>query len=164
MLGFFEIGLLDVLILLWIGFAVWRGQRNGLAVEMPRLVGIAVFALTGFGLFTWTNRALTEASRVTGLATNGAGFVSLLLASWFLARHGRERIGDWARRRWGRAPGKAAVVGGVRGFLLVCVVLLVFAHWPLKWLTRPVAEASALGRLLTRHVLPVYEKTHNGSL
>lgn len=74
----------------------------------------------------------------------------------------RRRFQAWSERRYdaGQRRFGGAIFGGVRAFLLACVVLLVLAHWPLHALTRTVTESSLLGRSLTKWVLPVYEKTH----
>lgn len=156
--------LIDLLVAAYAGYGVWRGWRRGLPNELPRVVGITVFAVSGCGLFRWTNHALMETSRLAGQTTGGLGVIGIMVATWFLVRHFRAKIGDWAKQRYGKAERVGAVAGGVRAVLLACVVLLVFAHWPLKFLTRPVTEGSLLGRGLTRYVLPVYEKTHDGAL
>ena len=101
-------------------------------------------------------------SHLTGQTLGAFGFVGLVASTVASVRYLRRRMRDWVERRYGVEQRKLGgmIVGAVRAFLLVCVALLVLAHWPLHSLTRPFAEGSALGRCLTKWVLPVYEKTH----
>ena len=99
---------------------------------------------------------------MTGQTLNALGFAGLVVATVASVRYLRQRARDWVERRYDVAQRKLGgmMVGAGRAFLLVCVALLVLAHWPLHSLTRPFAESSVLGRCLTKWVLPVYEKTH----
>ena len=159
-----NIGFLDWVLIVYVGWGIRRGYRQGLPEELPKLVGILVFLVTGWGLFRWMNHALAEANQILSKLTGGVSFLGLLAGAFLLARHFRGRLRQAATERFGEQKKAAAVVGGMRAFFVASVLILVLAHWPLRFLTRPLAEASLLGRGLTRYVLPVYEKTHNGAL
>lgn len=157
-----RLGALDLLALVWVSWGVYLGRKRGLGRELVGALSVFIFFLTGCGLYRWTDRALTQVSHITGQAVGVLSFFGLAVAAIMLVRHFRGRAQDWAERRYDGSQRKlrGAILGGVRTFLLACVVLLVMAHWPLHFLTRPFVESSMLGRCLTRWVLPVYEKTH----
>ena len=154
-------GVLDYVALGYVGFGILRGLKRGLFKELPAAVGIVVFFVTGCGLYRWTGGALAQTNRWLGQSLGVVSFFGLATAVIVLVRQLRAWIAAWAERRfaphvhWG-----GAVVGGLRTFVFACVVLLVLIHWPLRGITRPVAQSSWLGRALTRFVLPVYDKTH----
>ena len=155
-------GVLDFVAIGYVGYAARKGSKRGLPAELPGAISIGIFFVTGCGLYRWTGHALAELSHLTGQAVSALSFLGLVVSTVVMVRYLRQRVRDWIERRYNtqeRALG-GLIVGGVRAFLLVCVALLVLAHWPLHSLTRPFAEGSALGRCLTKWVLPVYEKTH----
>ena len=155
-------GILDFVALAYIGYAALKGRKRGLSTELPAAISIAVFFATGCGLYRWTGRAFVELNQLTGQALNALGFAGLVVATVASVRYLRRRVRHWVERRYDVSQRKLGgmVVGAGRAFLLVCVALLVLAHWPLHSLTRSFAEGSALGRCLTKWVLPVYGKTH----
>jgi len=155
-------GILDFAALAYIGYAALKGRKRGLSTELPGAISIAVFFLTGCGMYRWTGRAFAELNHLTGQALNTFGFAGLVGFAVASVHYLRKRAWDWVERRYSIEQRKLGgmIVGAVRAFLLVCVTLLVLAHWPLHSLTRPFTEASAMGRCLTKWVLPVYEKTH----
>ena len=157
-----RLGILDLLALAWIGWGVYLGRKRGLGRELVGALSIFIFFLTGCGLYRWTDRALIQMGHITGQAVGVLSFFGLAVATIVLVRSLRGRAQDWAERRYDGSQRKfgGTVLGGVRTFLLACVVLLVMAHWPLHFLTRPFVQSSMLGRCLTRWVLPVYGKTH----
>ena len=158
------LSLIDLLVVAGVGYGLWRGWRRGLPAEVPRLVGLTLFAISGTGLFRWTSQALAETHRLTGQATSVVGIAGLMVGAWVLVRLFRAKLGDWVKQRYGQAKRLGAIAGALRALLLACVVLLILAHWPLHSLTRPLAENSRLGRVLLRYILPEYEKTHRGAL
>jgi uncharacterized membrane protein required for colicin V production len=155
-------GILDFVALAYIGYAALKGRKRGLSTELPGAISIAIFLATGCGLYRWTGRAFVEFNHLTGQTLNALGFAGLVAATVASVRYLRQRARDWVERRYDISQRKLGgmMVGAGRAFLLVCVALLVLAHWPLHSLTRPFTESSALGRCLTKWVLPVYEKTH----
>ena len=159
-----DVSLIDLLVVAGVGYGVWRGWHRGLPAELPRVLGLVVFGVSGTGLIRWTSQVLAETRHLTGQATGAVGTVGLMVGAWLLVRLFRTKIGDWAKQRWGEAKGPGAIAGGLRTLLLACVALLILAHWPLHSLTRPVTENSRLGRALLRYVLPEYVKTHRGPL
>jgi len=155
-------GILDFVALAYIGYAALKGRKRGLSTELPGAISIAIFFATGCGLYRWTERAFVEFNHLAGQTLNALGFAGLVAATVASVRYLRRRMQNWVERRYNVEQRKfgGIMVGAGRAFLLVCVTLLVLAHWPLHSLTRPVVESSALGRCLTKRVLPVYEKTH----
>ena len=155
-------GFLDMLALAYVASGIIRGRKRGLETELPSVISLAIFFITGTGLYRWTDQLLAQASSLTGQAVGVTTFIGMWGAAIFLVRHFKGRIGAWTqhrftasqRHRWGM------VAGGGRTALLLSIVLLVLAHWPLHKLTRGFVEDSAIGRGLIHFVLPVYEKTH----
>jgi uncharacterized membrane protein required for colicin V production len=154
----------DLGALAYIGFSVWRGRKHGLHRELPATLSILIFALTGTGLYRWAGRAVSEASMLTKQATGIVGFVGLAIGAILLVRQLKKRLRLWAEKRFIAEHQQlgGAIAGGVRSFVLVALLFLILAHWPLKGLTRPLAESSLLGRVLIKMVLPVYDKTQSG--
>jgi uncharacterized membrane protein required for colicin V production len=155
-------GFLDFVVLAYITYGVIKGRRRGLVAELPSTVSLALFFLTGWGLFKIMYRGLAQASALAGQSVGILTFGGLVAASVALVRKMRSRL-RWlaeksADEHHQRIAG--AIAGGVRAFLHASVVLLILAHWPLHFLTRPLAQGSLLGRGLVRFVLPVYDKTH----
>ena len=155
-------GVVDLLALGWIVWGVYRGRKRGLGQELAGALSIGIFLVTGCGVYRWTGRVLGEAGKITGQTAGVVGFLSLVAGTVALVRALRSRLNKWSERRYDASQRRfgGAIFGAVRTFLLVCVALLVLAHWPLHPLTRPVAESSLLGRCLTKWVLPVYERSH----
>ncbi|HUK83131.1 MAG TPA: CvpA family protein [Verrucomicrobiae bacterium] len=152
---------LDYVVLAYVGFGVIRGLKRGLFKELPAALGIVVFFVTGCGLYRWTGHALAQMNHWTGQGLGVLSFIGLAGGVIILVRRLRAWLGAWAEHhfaphaRWG-----GAIVGGLRTFVFASVMLLVLIHWPLRAVTRPVAQSSLLGRALTRYVLPLYDKTH----
>ncbi len=44
----------DIVVLIWVAFGVYRGFRRGLAREVPWAVSWAVALFTGSGIYRWT--------------------------------------------------------------------------------------------------------------
>ncbi len=156
-------GVVDLLAAGYVTYGVARGRRHGLFQELPGAISTTLFLVTGCGLLHWSERALADVNHLVNQAASLTGLACLVTGAVVVWRELRSWIGRWAGQRYGGAETQkagGAVAGGVRCFALVCVVLLVFAHWPLHAVTRPITESSLLGRALTRVVLPVYEKTH----
>ena len=156
-------GVVDGLALGYVVYGVARGRRRGLFQELPGAISVTIFLITGCGIYRWSARALLGINHIVGQILGVAGFAGLVCAGIVLGRGLRGWVGRWAHDRYGAEETQkagGAIAGGVRSFVWVVVALLVFAHWPLHPVTRPIAESSILGRALTRFVLPVYEKTH----
>lgn len=154
-----RLGFLDLVVVAWCLWWAKRGYRRGLPMELPRTLGVLVFGLTGFGLFHWTSQALAEASRVTGQTTTGLSFILLLVAAKLLVGQFRSRIQEHAMERWGEARPAGSLAGGLRAFMLACIILAFFAEGPFHALTRPAAKTSLLGRTLTWFLLPAERKS-----
>jgi uncharacterized membrane protein required for colicin V production len=154
--------MVDLLVLLWIAFAVWRGRRRGLTGEFPTAASATVFFVTGCGLFKWMYRGLSEVSTATHQSLGIFTFVGLLVAAFILWRktqaHLTKLAGKYVTEKRQRLAG--GIAGGVRALVVCSTLLLILAHWPLHGTTRWIAESSLLGRLLIRFILPVYAATH----
>jgi uncharacterized membrane protein required for colicin V production len=155
-------GVLDFVTIAYVGYAARKGWKRGLSAELPGAISIGIFFVTGCGLYRWIGRTLADASRLTGQTLGALSFLGLVVSTVVMVKFLRQRVREWVERRYDvqqRALG-GLIVGALRALLLVCVALLVLAHWPLHSLTRPFVESSLLGRSLTKWGLPVYEKTH----
>jgi uncharacterized membrane protein required for colicin V production len=143
--------------LLIVGWTVWwakRGYRRGLPGELPRTLGVFIFGVTGFSLFYWTNAALQEMNKLTGQTAGGLSVVALFIFAKLAVRRFRQRLNELAAERWGDARPWGAAIGGVRAFMLSCIILAFFAEGPLAGVTRPVAKWSLVGRTLTWCLVP----------
>jgi uncharacterized membrane protein required for colicin V production len=155
-------GFLDFLTLGYIVFGIFMGRKRGLFRELPDALSVLIFFITGCGLYRWTGRALSEMNQLAGQSLGVGSFLGLVTGVFALVKHFRHQVSGWAERRFDERTQKlgGGIAGGVRTFTLVAVVLLVFAHWPLHGLTRPLVKSSLLGRALIKFVLPVYGTTH----
>lgn len=154
--------MVDLLVLIWTGFAVWRGRRRGLTGEFPSAASATIFFVTGCGLFKWMYRGLSQASAVTHQSLGIFTFVGLLVAAVILWRktqaHLTKLAGRYVTEQRQRLAG--GIAGGVRAFVVCSTLLLILAHWPLHAMTRWIVEGSFVGRGLIAFVLPIYGKTH----
>jgi uncharacterized membrane protein required for colicin V production len=142
------------------GYLAWgglKGQRRGLAIELPRLVSVTLALVTGAGLARWADHALAEIDKFTGHVAIALGWGGSLVGAFYLARQFRDWMG---RRIMERLPeetiekraGMAA--GFLRTLVIGLIVTLFLLHTPLAFLVRD----SALGSL-ARVVQPVYHIT-----
>jgi len=154
--------LLDLLILAYIAYSVWRGRKRGIIVEAPGAVSVVVFFFSGWGLLKLVYRGLASASETTGQSAGLLTFVGLIIATLIIWRRIRRRIRGHAEKLCPEDKRQLAggIASGVKAFLLAAIVLLVCAHGPLRGVTRWIAEGSLLGRGLIRFVLPVYGQNH----
>jgi uncharacterized membrane protein required for colicin V production len=152
----------DLLAVVHVAFATWRGRKRGFLVELPSAVSITLFSVTGLGLFKWMYRGLSQVSGRVGQSVGLLTFAGLVVAAYVLAGRIRAYLGTFAEKLVSEPRHRLAggITGGVRAFVLFCTLLLVLAHWPLHAMTRWIVEGSFLGRSLIRWVLPVYGKTH----
>jgi len=156
-------GLVDYLATGYVAWGIARGRRRGLFQELPGAISAALFLVTGCGLLHWTERALADVNHLVNKAASLTGLACLATGAWVLMRELRAWLQRRATEKYGDVETQktgGAIAGGVRSFALACAALLVVAHGPVRGLTRPFTESSALGRALTRYILPVYEKTH----
>lgn len=153
--------LLDVLAVAYAGYGAWRGVRNGLSRELPRLVMILLFILTGCTLSHWMQLVFGKINAMTGHIAGGFGFIGMFAAAFLLARTFRKRFADWLR---GKLPGEAietrggAAVGGLRTFVIACTLIVFIGLMPLGFISVPFRQGSFLGRGLIHLVVPLYEK------
>jgi uncharacterized membrane protein required for colicin V production len=154
--------IVDLLVLTHVSFTVWRGRKRGLTVEFPSAASIAVFFVTGCGLFTWLYRIMSEVNTKAGQSLGVFTLGGLIFAAFVLWRKSQAQLTKLASRYVAedRQRLAGAIAGGVRAFLIDSTLLLILAHWPLHGMTRWIAESSFLGRLLIHFILPVYNHTH----
>ncbi len=154
--------ILDLLIVAFIAFSVWRGRKNGIIVEAPGAVSLAIFFFSGWGLLKLVYRGLSSTSEMVGHSVGLFTFVGLIAGTVVIWRRIRKRISGRAEQLCPESKRALAggIAGGVKAFLLSSIILLVCAHGPLRAVTRWIAEGSLLGRGLIRFVLPVYGQTH----
>jgi uncharacterized membrane protein required for colicin V production len=155
--------IVDLLVLAHVALATWRGRRRGLTVEFPSAASLAVFFVTGCGLFKWMYKILAEVNTRIGQSVGVLTFVGLLFGAYALWKKSKAHLAAGAGRICNdqHQRNAGAIAGGIRALLLDSTLLLILAHWPLHGLTRWMAESSLLGRLLIRFILPVYAHTHS---
>ncbi|MEI6084224.1 MAG: CvpA family protein [Verrucomicrobiota bacterium] len=154
--------LLDLLIVAYIAYGVWRGRKRGIIIEAPGTVSLAIFFFSGWGLLKALYRGLAYSSELVGNSVGLVTFIGLVVAAIVLWKKIKIRIAKHAERWCPEAQRSraGAIAGGVKAFLLVSTLLLILAHGPLRSVTRWIAEGSLLGQGLIHFVLPVYEQTH----
>jgi uncharacterized membrane protein required for colicin V production len=149
----------DILTLAFVGVVALRGWKRGLPREFPPLISAAVVFVVGAGLYRLTVGVLSEASRAIAQLTGGIGFLGVLVLAFFLLRHFKRRMREWAekqysekqtQKRWG------AIAGAVRALLWASIAILFLSHL----MHTTFAENSLFGWCLNRFILPVYKITH----
>ena len=76
-----DVSLIDLLVVAGVGYGVWRGWHRGLPAELPRVLGLVVFGVSGTGLIRWTSQVLAETRHLTGQATGAVGTVGLMVGA-----------------------------------------------------------------------------------
>jgi len=149
----------DWLALFYIGYGTWQGWRKGLSQELPRLIGVAVFALTGIGLFRWTFHALHSASDWSPLKIGILGIPIFLFSSFILLKNGSKIIASWSDQRFDekKHPLYGAAVGFLRTSIVAGFLVVYLGLWNIGFIHRTFAEHSILGRTLTTWVLPIHQ-------
>lgn len=156
-----EWNVVDLLLVVVAAAGAGWGYRRGFASECYGTAALLVLVLTGSGLYVWVGRLVARVSSVAPFMWSFFASVSGILAGFFLMRTMRPRIEEWIRN-WRPDPGWQAKAGAGLGALR----LFIFGSFIVVWLSLlplgPVQEFlgrdCATGRLLTRHVLPLYEK------
>jgi hypothetical protein len=143
-------GIFDLMAFVYVVYGVRKGRRREFRGELPGFLCVILFMVTGSGLLHWTNKLLGEVNHLASRYVKGVGGAVILVAAFYLMKHFKGQIRDWADDRvqdsWRRKGGM--LVGGLR-CLLVAIVLMVFAaHGPL----RRVVASSWLGRPITWYV------------
>jgi len=127
-------GWFDVATAAYVVYGIRKGRKRRLSGEFPGVVCVLVFAITGGGLFHWTERALAEASQTVKKYVGGVSFVSLAIASFVMVQLFKRKMRAWADSRfeatWQKVGGP--VLGGVRCFVVAVIVLMVCGHGPLR--------------------------------
>jgi hypothetical protein len=151
--------LVDYLALAFMAYGIWRGWRKGFGYELPGLISVAVFTLTGFGAIRWTYIGLSSASNFSPIRMGILTAPLLFVVAFMLIRRRLKIIQTWADQRfqgahksvYGAAAGllRTAIISG---FLVVYLGLL-----NIGFVHRTFAERSLFGRTLTTCILPVYQ-------
>ena len=155
--------LLDLFIVAYIAFSVWRGRKQGIIAEAPGTVSLAVFFFSGWGLLKALYKGLASTSEMVGHSVGLVTFVGLVVLAVVIWKRIQRRI-RWRAEQLcpeSKRAAAGAVAGGIKAFLLAAIVLLICAHGPLKAVTRWIPEGTLIGRGLIKFVLPVYDKTHS---
>jgi hypothetical protein len=151
--------IIDYLALVFMGYGIWRGWRKGLGYELPGLLGVAVFAITGFGAIRWTYLGLDSVSQFTPFRVGFLSAPLLFAAAFILVRHRFKQFQVWGEKRFQgtrqRAYGAAA--GFFRTAIISGFVIVYFGLWNVGFIHRTFAEHSLIGRTLTTWILPVYQ-------
>lgn len=156
--------LIDLVALAYVIWGIFRGYRRGVAAELPSVVGWGVSLFTGSGIYRWTMRGFAQLSDVAGQSFGAAGFVIVLVGSYFLIRQLRRHIRTWAEKRVNEESLQkklGAAAGGFRALLLSSFLILFLGLLPVGPLREPFTKDSFVGRVLNTVVMPVYEATHH---
>ncbi len=156
-----DFNLLDILLLLYIGYSVYRGYSHGLAAEVPRLINVLMPVLAGYGLNRWMGWALKDVTHLFGLNTHAPGVLTVMFVAWWLVRQFRVRLRTWVEQRFfdetlQRRGG--AIVRGVRALVLGSTIIVFVGLLPIGFPGRPFSHGSFVGRNLIRYVVPLYEE------
>lgn len=151
----------DILVVAYTGYGSVRGFRRGLGNELPRLIAILLFVLTGWGISHWIRSGLGEIQHLTGQTIGGVGFIGLYVASFYLAKFIRGHTSRWVLKHVPNPEHqkKCGVgAGGFRALVLGCTLIVFLGLMPLGFLKTPFSQGSFIGRNLIRFVVPVYDK------
>lgn len=159
-----HVNLVDLIVLVYLGYGAWRGRRRGLPRELPRLLSGLIVAITGCGLLRWSGRLAGAISQKAGIATGLTGFIGVAIAAFVLWRLFRVRLREWVARRWPdpHLQRRAGLVAGLlRATVLSSLVLVLMSYLPLGPLRVAATEGSLYGRTVIRLARPV-ESLLNG--
>jgi uncharacterized membrane protein required for colicin V production len=159
-----KINVIDLLVLFYLAYGANRGRRRGFARELPRAFGSTLAFVSGFGVYRWAGKLLSEASHLAGQTTSGLTFLGIVIGAIMLVRHFRTRIRTWAEAKYpdeGFQKRAGTVAGLIRTLMLSSTVILFISIAPLGFLRKPFTEGSLVGRTLNRWVRPVYETSHH---
>lgn len=151
----------DILTAVYVGLGSWRGGRRGLTFELPRLIWLLLFILTGCSLSHWMRLLFSKIGAVTGQAAGGLGFLGVFAAAFIVARRLRARFGQWLAQRLPVETVQkrgGAVAGGLRALVISCTLIVFIGLMPLGFISVPFRHGSFIGRHLIRLVVPAYEK------
>jgi uncharacterized membrane protein required for colicin V production len=155
---------IDLLVPAYVVYGAIRGRQRGLPRELPKAFGTILSFLSGYGVYRWTGKLLSQASQLAGQTTGGLGFIGIVIAVIVLVRHFRTRIRQWAEAKCpdAAAQKKAGMIAGlIRTLTLSSTIILFMSIAPVGPLRAPFKEGSLIGRTLNRWVLPVYETSHH---
>jgi uncharacterized membrane protein required for colicin V production len=155
--------LLDLLVLAYLGYAVWRGRQRGMPRELPRLLSVLLVLATGCGLFRWSERLAAALSQKAGVGSGLTGFAVVVVVTLLLWRLFRYKLRDWAAQRWpdpARQRRLGGLVGLFRGLAWSALLLVILSYFPLGPLRKPLTENSLYARLALRLARPLYAATH----
>ena len=153
--------LIDAVALAYVAYGVRLGWKRGLSSELPRLVMILLFVLSGCTLSHWLRVIFGKINVLTGHIAGGFGFVGMFAAGMFLARLFRNRFTSWLS---GKLPVEAiqkrggAIIGGLRTLVIACTLIVFIGLMRFGIVSEPFAQGSFIGRNLIHLVVPVYEK------
>jgi uncharacterized membrane protein required for colicin V production len=147
----------DFFTLAYVLFGSRRGRTRGLGGELPRLIGVSLFFVTGGGLYHWTETLMIQMSAPARQTSGALGLIGVLVGAYFVARQIRARVRSWAEQNF---PGDrtqklgGCVAGGLRAFVIASCLILFFSALPLGFLVAPFRQGSLVGRTLNRLVAP----------
>jgi hypothetical protein len=150
----------DCLAFAFMGYGIWRGWRKGLGYELPGLIGVAVFAVSGFGAIRWTYVGLSTVSSYSPFFR--IGFLAapfIFFGAFLLVRHRLKQIQAWADQRF-RGPRQktyGAVAGLLRTAIIAGFLIVYLSLINVGFIHRTFGERCLIGRTLTTWVLPVYQ-------
>jgi hypothetical protein len=151
--------LIDLAVIAYVAYSVVRGRQRTLTIELPKLISILLAVVAGGGLFRWTERLLEKATTTAGLSSGPLTMVGILISSFFLVRHFRARIRQWAtdhfpaadeQRRWGM------VAGGLRATCLCALLIILAGLIPIGEFRKPFQRGSLFGYGVSKLVRPLY--------
>jgi uncharacterized membrane protein required for colicin V production len=153
----------DILVIAYLIYGTLRGRVRGLSRELPKVISITLAFTTGFGLYRSSERLLSGLAHMAGQASGPVSFLSMAIGGYFVMRHLRGRIHDWAAKRYSdenlqRKAGAAA--GLIRTAALSAFVFVFISFLPMGFLKRPFTEGSLFGRVVVKLVRPMYELSH----
>lgn len=155
---------IDLLVPAYVVYGAIKGRQRGFSRELPKAFGSTLAFVSGFGIYRWTGKLLSEASHLTGQTSGGLTFLAVVIGAITLVRHFPARIRQWAETKYPdeTVQKKAGMVAGlIRTLMLSSTVILFMNLAPVGPLREPFTKGSLIGRTLNRWVLPVYEASHH---
>lgn len=153
--------LLDIAVAAYVVYGAMKGRKRGIAEELPQLIALLIFVLTGCGLFKWAKKLISGVHQLTGQALGVLSFVAIAVGAFLIARKFRAAIKNWVEQKTPAEESRkqsGMIVGGFRALVIGAAIVVFIGLLPLGALGRPFSSGSFLGRNLIRFVVPVYDE------
>jgi len=150
----------DIVALVFVGYGMVRGWMRGLSGELARLIGLGTAVVAGWLFYLPFSDRIAEFTRLSLKASGLTAFVLLFLVAGFgmvLVRWCLRNIAEFKFKPPFEQIG-GLVAGALRCLCILVTIILVATLSPSGFLQRTFGEESAIGRGVTKVLLPAYNQ------